>query len=139
MMGSLTTDRRLNQTEEVDQYLHRLEHPLKAEIEQVRAIILGADKGITEHIKWNAPSFCYQGEDGVTFNLRPQDRIQLIFHRGAKARKDSDFVFEDPSEMLKWASTDRAILTLKDMEEVETKKSALEKLVSQWMKSTASG
>jgi hypothetical protein len=41
--------------------------------------------------------------------------------------------------MLKWASTDRAILILKDMEEVETKKSALEILVSQWMKSTASG
>ena len=138
-MGSITTDRRINQTEEVDQYLHKLEHPLKAEIEQVRAIILGAADGITEHIKWNAPSFCYLDEDRVTFNLRPQDRIQLIFHRGAKARKDSDFVFEDPSGMLKWASTDRAILTLKDMEEVETRKAGLEKLVSQWMKSTASG
>jgi hypothetical protein len=138
-MGSLTTDRRINQTEEVDQYLHQLEHPLKAEIEQVRAIILGADDGITEHIKWNAPSFCYQGQDRVTFNLRPQDRIQLIFHRGAKAKKDTDFVFEDPSGMLKWASTDRAVLILKDMEEVVTIKSALEKLVSQWMKSTASG
>jgi hypothetical protein len=41
--------------------------------------------------------------------------------------------------MLNWASTDRAILILKDMEEVETRKSALETLVSQWMKSTASG
>lgn len=138
-MGALTTDRRINQTEEVDQYLHTLEHPLKAEIEQVRSIILGANEGITEHIKWNAPSFCYQGEDRVTFNLRPQNRIQLIFHRGAKVRKDSDFVFEDPSGMLKWASTDRAILVLKDMEEVETHKSALVKLVSQWMKSTFGG
>ncbi len=33
-----------------------LEHPLKAEIEALRDIILRAHPGITELIKWNAPS-----------------------------------------------------------------------------------
>ena len=42
----------------VVEFLNNLEHPLKNEIEEVRKIILSVDEQITEHIKWNAPSFC---------------------------------------------------------------------------------
>ncbi|MGI8518596.1 MAG: hypothetical protein ACR2ME_09705 [Acidimicrobiia bacterium] len=35
------------------------------------------------------------------FGLQPDDRVQLIFHRGVKKRSDSDkFVFEDASGMM---------------------------------------
>ena len=34
----------------------RLEHPLKAEIHAVRAIILKANRKIAERVKWNTPS-----------------------------------------------------------------------------------
>ena len=86
-----------DQTDEADRFLRDLDYPLKEEIVAVRDIILGADKEITEHIKWNAPSFCYQGQDRVTFKLHPQDGIHLIFHRGAKVRDAEDFNFEDSS------------------------------------------
>ena len=128
-----------NQTEVVDKFMGKLEHPLKAEIEDVRAVILGADENISEHIKWNAPSFCYAGEDRVTFNLHSSKQIQLIFHRGAKGREDQDFTFEDSTGLLKWVAADRASLILLDKQDVEAKKPALQELVVQWMKSTAGG
>ena len=54
--------------------------------------------GSREHVKWNAPSFCYAGVDRVTFRLQPGNRLQLVLHRGAKVRDDAaDFRFEDPT------------------------------------------
>ena len=73
----------------VTAFLETLEHPRKAEIERLRAIILAADPTLGEQIKWNAPSFGRNGEDRITFRLQPGDKVDLIFHRGAKV-KDTD-------------------------------------------------
>jgi hypothetical protein len=121
---------------EVDRFLAGLEHPLKAEIERVRAIILAADPEITERIKWNAPSFCYQGDDRVTMKLHPPASLQLIFHRGAKVKDSANFTFADDSGLLKWAAKDRGIVTLRDMAEVEANEAALTGLVNSWMHAT---
>ena len=122
-----------NQTDKVNQFMSDLNHPLKAEVEAVRAIILGANPQITEHIKWNAPSFQYDDEDRVTFNLHRQDRIQLIFHRGAKVKASDDFAFEDSTGLLEWAAKDRGIVTLRDMQDVKAKEAALIEVVNQWI------
>ena len=127
-----------NQSEAVNQYMEKLDHPLKAEIERVRELILGSDSQITEHIKWNAPSFCYQGEDRVTFRLFPAvDSIQLIFHRGAKVKDSKDFAFQDESGLLKWVAQDRATLIFHDMNEIEEKSTPFKNLVSRWMAANA--
>jgi hypothetical protein len=63
---------------DVEQYLTDLRHPLKEGVLQLRAAILASDLAITEHVKWNAPSFCYGGQDRVTFRLQPRGRLQLI-------------------------------------------------------------
>ena len=123
-----------NRSEEVDQFIKDLEHPLKEEIAQMRAIILDSDEQITEHIKWNAPSFCYNGVDRLTFNLHARDRIQLIFHRGAKVKDSTGFVFDDSTGLLEWAAPDRALLTIQDKQDLEAKKAALVNIVSQWIK-----
>ncbi len=74
----------------------------------------------------------------MTFRLQPGDRLQLVFHRGAKVRADSDdFVFEDGTGMLVWASGDRAILTLRDLDDVRAKLPAVVELVGRWMRATA--
>ncbi|MCC2631421.1 MAG: hypothetical protein K0S20_120 [Patescibacteria group bacterium] len=127
-----------SQIKEVDQFIEQLTHPMKEAVKMIRSTILGADEQITEHIKWNAPSFCYEGEDRVTLNLHAEDRIQLIFHRGAKVKDSTGFVFKDDTGLFKWSSPDRAIVTFSGIEEVETKKSALADLVIRWMKSTSS-
>ncbi len=123
-------------TEAVNQFMAELTHPLKAEIEAVRAIILSADAGITEHIKWNAPSFCYAGDDRVTFKLHPPQRIQLIFHRGAKVKDSTNFAFEDTSGLLHWVAKDRAMVTLQDQQQIDTNREVLQTLVKNWMKAT---
>lgn len=125
-----------NLTDQVDQFLQTLDHPLKEAIEHVRTIILSANEHLTEHIKWNAPSFCYRGHDRVTLKLHPQDRIQLVFHRGAKVKESKDFVFEDSTGLLKWVAADRAIVTFREMKDVKAAEAALKEVVNQWMEST---
>jgi hypothetical protein len=123
----------VNKTAEVDAFMETLNHPLKAEVQAVRDIIKGVNPDVTEHIKWNAPSFCYNGDDRVTMNLRATDNLQLIFHRGAKVKDSKDFTFKDSTGLLEWLAADRAIVKLRNMEDVTAKKAALAKVVNQWM------
>jgi hypothetical protein len=70
--------------EQVAEFLNRLQHPFKSEIEEVRRIILDSVPELTERIKWNAPSFCLNNEDRITFQLQGKGFFRLIFHSGAK-------------------------------------------------------
>jgi hypothetical protein len=126
----------LNQNEAVSVFLRELDHPMKAEIVYLREVILAANDALSEHIKWKAPSFRYGGDDRVTFNLRPRDRIQLVFHRGAKVRPDDGFVFDDPTGLLTWATPDRATLTLGTMAEVQARQAEIVNLVNAWVEAT---
>lgn len=125
-----------NRSPAVDEFLSELSHPMKEEIVALRDAILASDDGITEHIKWKAPSFCYEGDDRVTFRLQPGDMFQLVFHRGAKVRTD-EFAFDDESGLLKWVAADRATLTLSDLDDVHEKLPAVVDLVGRWMRATA--
>ena len=124
---------KLTGEEQVKGFMKKLEHPLKKSIEEFREVILSSNKGISEHIKWNAPSFCYNGEDRITFNLRT-DHFMLIFHRGAKAKDNKKFIFNEGEELLEWLAPDRAVVKFYSVEEVKAKKSILKKVVSEWIK-----
>ncbi len=97
-------------TDQVNDFMARLDHPLKAEVELVRGIIKNVNREIAEQIKWNAPSFSYKGESLVTFNLWEKRRIHLVFHNSqiSKVRNkllDGDYdhrrmaYFADESEI----------------------------------------
>lgn len=122
-------------SETPEMLLEKLQHPLKREIEEIRKVLL-AHPRLTEHVKWNAPSYCHNGDDRITFNFHAKDAIKLIFHRGSKAKEAKDFVFKDSSGMLEWPAKDRAVATFRNMEEVEGKKDALILLVNQWIEAT---
>jgi Domain of unknown function (DU1801) len=123
-----------NRSQEVDRFMERLDHPLKEGVEQLRTAILDSNDQITEHIKWNAPSFCYAGEDRVTFRLYPEKRVQLIFHRGTEVRSDAaDFAFEDHTGLLRWVSDDRAVVALRDVKDAEAKQQDVVELVNRWV------
>jgi hypothetical protein len=125
-------------TNEVDEFLAELEHPLKAGIEAVRAFILGADKRVREGVKWNAPSF-YVTEHFATFKLRPMTTVQVVFHTGAKVRPDAGAMkIDDPTGLLKWVAKDRCVATLSDMSDIEAKKAAFVSIVKQWIEQTSS-
>ena len=108
-----------------------LDHPRKEEVEHLRQAIMGARSGVTEHIKWNAPSFCFEGEDRITFRLKPGDRVELIFHRGSKVKDTSGFEFDDGG-LLDWKTADRASLSFSDIRDVRDKESALVDVARRW-------
>jgi hypothetical protein len=118
------TPKKLDDTPKVDAYMRALEHPLKAEIEAVRGIILGAHAGVTEGIKWNAPSFYYKG-DMVVFNPRAQEYVHLVFPNG--------IVIKDDTGLLEGDYIDRRMAYFRSMDEVKAKQAALENAVRSWV------
>jgi hypothetical protein len=118
---------------DVDAFVAASKHPLKREIDAVRAVIRGADKRIHESIKWNAPSYSV-GEHFATFHLRRSDAIMIVFHTGAKTRtRAAKVVVDDSSHLLTWVAKDRATVALSDMTEIRAKRRALTDLVKQWI------
>ena len=90
----------------VDEFMSDLKHPLKNVAEELRRIILRADRTIGEEIFWNAPSFFYTGRMKpfkpkeykryiVGFNLFKKDCVRLIFLRGALASDKSGLLEGD--------------------------------------------
>jgi hypothetical protein len=124
---------------EVRAFLEGLKHRRKDAVQAVREIVLSAHPEITERIKWNAPSFCIDGDDRITFRLQPRDMVQLVFHRGAGKRDDATFSFEDRSGLLEWVAKDRAVVTFGDREDVVAKREALRDLAKRWMTATRKG
>ena len=118
---------------EVVEFLRKLDHPLKKEIETVRQIILGVSPEIREGIKWNSPSF-RTTEYFATLNLR-QDRVWLILHTGAKVKASATMglPIADPTGLLKWLAKDRALVTFENGKDVEGKKKALEAILGEWI------
>lgn len=125
------------QIADVTSYLANLKHPFLEGIASLRAAILASNPAITEHIKWNAPSFCHGGDDRVTLRLPPKGGLQLIFHRGAKVRSTEGFVFEDTSGLIAWAAVDRGVVTIASVTELQAKMASLVDLVNAWMRATA--
>jgi hypothetical protein len=127
--------RKLSGPEQVAEFMNDLEHPLKEEIEEIRNIILSNDDKITEHIKWNAPSFCYEGEDRITFNLQGKGFIRIVFHCGAKVkdRNTNEPLIEDTSGILEWKAVDRALMKFTDKKDVKAKEEKLREIITKWL------
>jgi hypothetical protein len=119
----------------VDAFMQALDHPLKAEVQAVRSIVLGVNPEITEGIKWNAPSFACK-EHFATFNLRVKEGVCLVLHFGAKVSdiRTSGVVIDDPTGLLHWLAKDRALVKFRDMEAVNASGMALEAIVRQWIR-----
>ena len=90
-----------------------LDHPLKKEIAAARLALLAAEEGVSEGVKWNAPSFAAKGDYFATIHLRAADELKLIFHAGAKAKgKKLKGKVADPAGLLTWLAEDRAMASL---------------------------
>jgi uncharacterized protein YdhG (YjbR/CyaY superfamily) len=116
----------VSRTDKVNEFLENLSHPLKAEVEALRSIIKGVNKDINEEIKWKAPSFNFKGEYLVTFNLRDEKRIHLVFH--------NPMIAKVKSELLEGDYVDRRMAYFANMKDVKAKKPALEKALKDLIK-----
>jgi hypothetical protein len=111
-------------TEQVNEFMTGLEHPLKAEVQAVREIIMGVHSGITEDIKWSAPTFSYKGYI-LTFHLRATQHVHLIFHNAA--------ILPIESDLLEGEYVDRRMTYFKSMAEIEANKAELERIIQAWV------
>ena len=121
---------------EVTYFLDEQSHPFRKEIEQLRIFILSSNQNLTENIKWNGPNYCIENQDRITMRIQPPTKqVQLIFHRGAKKKEQpKDKLIANKSKMLLWKENDRAIVTFKNLQDIENGKAELTTIVNEWIK-----
>lgn len=121
----------------VDAYMTKLKHPLADVVAALRKVILSIDGEIGEEIKWNAPAFFYSGEMKpsdpkeykryiVVFNLAQKDCIRLIFLKGARVNDKSGLLEGDYAD-------GRRLAHFRSIEEVKSKKAALQSMIRKWL------
>jgi hypothetical protein len=95
------------------------------------ALALGAD---SQAVKWNAPSF-RTTDFFATVNLRSRERVQLIFHTGAKlkATAATGISIADPAGLLEWLARDRCVVTLGAGKDIQARRAAFEAIVREWI------
>jgi len=67
---------------EVDAWFARYDNPMKEVVQRVHEIILDADERIDECIKWQAPTFTYEG-NLASFFPKAKQHASLMFHTGS--------------------------------------------------------
>ncbi|WP_295121544.1 DUF1801 domain-containing protein [uncultured Chitinophaga sp.] len=111
----------------VPEYMERLEHPLKKEVEALRQIILEANDKLEERVKWNSPSFFYKNIDMAAFHLRPDEYVHIVFvFPDGKMLKDN-YGFLDGDYK------DRRLAKFYNMDEINERKTKLQQLVNDWI------
>jgi hypothetical protein len=127
-----------SEPEQVGAYVRSMKHPLKRVVEELRAIILNTDSAIGEEIKWNAPAFFYTGTVAefdpkqhrrhvVVFNLFKKDCVRLVFPSGARIGDTSGLLVGDYAD-------GRRLALFSSVDEVHSKKLALERVIKKWLK-----
>ena len=117
----------------VDAWLATLDAPRRVAIDALRTIVRAADPGLTEEIKWNAPSYAHHGHDRVTLGVEPRGGYRVVLHRGAKALDATTFSFDDPDGLAAWPSPDRGVVRLADLAAIESKTPPLTSLIARWI------
>jgi len=126
-----------SEPEKVDAYMQGLTHPLANVVEALRKAILSTDLEIGEEIKWNAPTFFYEGEMKpsnpkeykrylVVFNLYRKDCIRLVFPTGARVNDKSGFLEGDYAD-------GRRLALFQNMEDVMSRKTPLQSIIRKWL------
>ena len=128
---------KLSEPDKVDEYMHKLQHPLSKLVETIRQIIVNTDKAVGEEIKWNAPAFFYTGKMKpfnpkeykrhiAVLNLTKKDCIRIIFPGGAK--------LNDKSGLLEGDYPDgRRLAIFHTMKDVKSSEKDLKILIKKWL------
>jgi uncharacterized protein YdhG (YjbR/CyaY superfamily) len=107
------------QSKDVDAWFARYENPMKEVVLRVREIVLGADPRIEECIKWQAPTFTFEG-NLASFFPKSKQHASLMFHTGARIDGKHPRLEGggDTSRVLKIASVDEADRARPDIERI---------------------
>lgn len=120
----------------VEDYLATLAPPVRSDVDALRAVVLSGHPGLTEEIKWNAPSFADDGQDRVTLGLDGKGGYRIVLHRGAKPLDTAGFHFDDEAKLAKWPAPDRGVIVLRDRTVIDARASDLSRLIARWIEAT---
>src|SRR3982751_6305969 len=128
----------VSEPEKVDEFIQKLNHPLKDIVKYVRETILSTDKQIGEGVYWNAPTFFFTGKMKpfeskeykryiVGFVFNRQDCIRMVFLQGAKVI--------DKTKLLEGDFKDnRKLVVFTSLDEAKSKEKALKDIIKQLIK-----
>ncbi|NOU47107.1 MAG: DUF1801 domain-containing protein [Bacteroidales bacterium] len=128
----------ISESQLVNEYMDRLEHPMFDLAQYLRTYILSVDKNIGEGIYWNVPTFYFTGKMKpfnpkeykrfiVNFNFYKQDTLRIIFLRGADATDPTGFLEGDYKD-------GRRIASFKSIDELKSKERELKSIIKQLIK-----
>ena len=109
---------------DVNQWFRAYDNPMKDVVLAVREVILGTDPRVDECIKWQAPTFTFNGNI-ASFFPKSKKHASLMFHQGAKI----------PGRHTKLEGTGKTSRVMKfaSIAEVRKNRSALEAVVRAWI------
>ena len=120
------------------EFMTKFDDERKQLVEALLKAIVEECPTLTETIKWNAPTFCYNGKDRMTIMLHRKDRVGLILHTGAKPKEDkkAPHLYTDDTELLEWKSNIRTTITFFDLTDFLSKRNLFKIAVKRWIEET---
>lgn len=115
----------MNRNPEVDAYMVKKNHPLEAEINRVREVILETHPDMQETIKWSSPTFIYKG-NMASFFMNAKKMVSLMFHKGA--------FINDQTGLLQGDGKEGRMARFESLDDIEKKKADLQSVVREWIK-----
>jgi len=123
--------------EDIERFRATLDAGTLATVDAIRALVAASHPGLTESIKWNAPSFAIGGDDRITLGLERKGGVRVVLHRGAKPKSVEGFLFEDRKGLARWPAPDRGVLIFQDGPGVEAQADAFRDLCARWIEATS--
>jgi uncharacterized protein YdhG (YjbR/CyaY superfamily) len=108
---------------QVNDWFATYDNPMKAVVQKVREIVLGADPRVDECIKWQAPTFTFEG-NLASFFPKSKQHASLMFHLGAQ--------IPGKHPRLEGSSDVGRVLKIGSVEEAEQAKPEIEAIVKAW-------
>lgn len=108
----------------VDAFMQALDHPFKAELAALRAMILGVSPEIQEDIKWQCPTFEYRGTM-ASLVVRTKKAAHLMFHRGT--------LLDDPTGILEGDGPQVRKVLFDSLDSIADRQPVITGLVESWM------
>jgi uncharacterized protein YdhG (YjbR/CyaY superfamily) len=110
-------------SKEVEAWLARYQNPMKDVVLRIRDIVLGADSRIGECIKWQAPTFTFEG-NLASFYPKSKQHASLMFHTGAR--------IPGRHPLLEGTGDTSRVMKIGSVSEADAARSDIEKIVRAW-------
>lgn len=120
----------------VSDFLNDLDKDKYDQVQALRDVIVNANPNLSEYIKWNAPSYVYEGEHRITFNLvNKQQLVMIVIHMGATRveNKKAQPVLNDSSGLVIWNSNIRGTICFENLEQIIYRSEDISKLIESWL------